>query len=203
MKRFAPAVLLATLLAPLAVSAQTAPARPTFQRPTFQRPTFQRPAFQRPGAEPAAEAVEPDAGLVELFGDALLTDKGHKAELSELNGKIIAVYFSASWCPPCRAFSPLLVALADKLQEEGKPFALVLVGRDQDRKKAVAYMKSHDMTGYLVPPEAEENRALCERYGVRGIPTLVIVDSSARTIDAQARATVQTQPDSAWDKWTR
>ena len=198
-RRFLPAVSAAVLLlSPLPAVAQTAP-----QRPQFQRPQFQRPQFQRPGTAAAAPAAEPDAGLVELFGSALLTDKGHKAELSELNGKIIAVYFSASWCPPCRAFSPLLVNLADKLQEEGKPFALVLVGRDQDKKKALAYMKSHDMTGYLVPPEAKENRALCERYGVRGIPYLVIVDSSAKTIDAQGRATVQSTPDTAWDKWTR
>jgi nucleoredoxin len=190
----AAAVLLLFLLPAVA---QTAP-----QHPQFQRPQFQRPQFQRPGTAAAAPAAEPDAGLVELFGDSLLTDKGHKAELSELNGKIIAVYFSASWCPPCRAFSPLLVKLSDRLRAEGKPFALVLVGRDQDKKKAVAYMKDHDMEGYLVPPEAKENRALCERYGVSGIPTLVIVDSSAKTIDRNARGTVQSTPDTAWDKWT-
>lgn len=195
-RRFSVALLLLAFVLP--ASAQTAP-----QRPEFQRPQFQRPQFQRPGAAAAQPAAEPDAGLVELFGHSLLTDKGHKAELSELNGKIIAVYFSASWCPPCRAFSPLLVDLAGKLQQEGKPFALVLVGRDQDKKKALAYMKSHDMEGYLVPPEAKENRALCERYGVRGIPTLVIVDSSAKTIDANGRGTVQSTPGTAWDKWTK
>lgn len=196
LRRFSVALLLLAFVLP--ASAQNAP-----QRPEFQRPQFQRPQFQRPGTAATQSAAEPEAGLVELFGHSLLTDKGHKADLSELNGKIIAVYFSASWCPPCRAFSPLLVALSDKLRAEGKPFALVLVGRDQDKKKALAYMKSHDMEGYLVPPEAKENRALCERYGVRGIPTLVIVDSSAKTIDADGRGTVQSTPNTAWDKWTK
>ena len=163
--------------------------------------TFTTQAFAAANDEAVAPA-KPTPALREFFGSDLLTDKGKPADLSELNGKIIAIYFSASWCPPCRAFSPLLVKLANKLQSQGKPFALVLVGCDQNRQKSLDYMKSHRMTGYLVPPEADANRSLSKRYRVSGIPYLVIVDDTGKTLDSAARATVQSHPGEAWKLWT-
>ena len=157
---------------------------------------------EEPTADEVAVSAEPTPALREFFGDELLTDKGQKADLAELNGKIIALYFSASWCPPCRAFTPLLVDLAKKLQAQEKPFAIVLVGCDQTQQKALDYMKSHKMTGYLVPPEADSNRSLGKRYHVSGIPYLVIVDDTGKTLDSSARATVQSRAGSAWKKWT-
>jgi nucleoredoxin len=202
-----PLHLAAAVLGLLALSASA------FERKHFDRSRFARPDFTDPAAAAApntaaapAKPAEPDPGLVELFGDDLLTHKGKRADLASLNGKTVALYFSASWCPPCRAFSPLLVELADDLRKSGKPFELVLVGCDQTKEKALDYMAAHKMTGYLVPPEADANRALCNRYGVRGIPALVVVDSSARTIDPAARGTVQTShddPDAVWTKWSR
>ncbi len=158
-------------------------------------------AAAAPAAAPAPAKANP--ALRGLFGRDLLTHEGKKADLAELNGKVIAIYFSASWCPPCRAFSPLLVDLADRLRAEGKPFALVLVGRDQTRQKALDYMESHHMTGYLVPPEADANKSLCTLYRVTGIPYLVVVDSDGNTLDPSARATVQSSPGTAWEKWSR
>lgn len=187
-----------------------------FERKPFDRSRFAQTeaagkeavvaaATEAPAAATAATPAPAKANpaLRGLFGGDLLTHEGKKADLADLNGKIIAIYFSASWCPPCRAFSPLLVDLADRLQAEGKPFALVLVGRDQTKQKALDYMKSHKMTGYLVPPEADANKSLCTLYRVSGIPYLVIVDSDGNTIDPSARATVQSSPDTAWDKWSR
>lgn len=202
-----PLHLAAAVLGLLALSAAA------FERKHFDRSRFARPDFTDPASAAApnttsapAKPAEPDPGLVELFGDSLLTAKGKPADLASLNGKTVALYFSASWCPPCRAFSPVLVELADDLRKSGKPFELVLVGCDQTKEKALDYMAAHKMDGYLVPPEADANRALCNRYGVRGIPALVVVDSSARTIDPSARATVhsaQGDSDAVWAKWSR
>lgn len=202
--------LLAGALLSLLVLPASAFERKSFDRSRFARPDFTDPAVTAkpataPNASPSRPA-EPDSGLVELFGDDLLTHKGKRADLASLNGKTVALYFSASWCPPCRAFSPVLVELADDLRKSGKPFELVLVGCDQTKEKALAYMAAHKMTGYLVPPEADANRALCNRYGVRGIPALIVVDSSAHTIDPSARSTVQSahdDPDAVWAKWSR
>lgn len=204
------AFALAALLLAASVSRSGAFERKHFDRSRFAqaeaagKQAVAAAATQSPASAAAAPAAaKPNPAFVELFGKSLLTDKGKKADVAELNGKTVALYFSASWCPPCRAFSPLLVDLAKKLQSEGKPFVIVLVGCDQTEQKALAYMKDHKMPGYLVPPEADENKALCKRYSVSGIPKLVIIDSHGDAIDLAGRSTVQSDPDTAWDKWSR
>lgn len=151
-------------------------------------------------------ADAPAVSLETLFGSDLLDHEGNPADLSVLSGKVVAIYFSASWCPPCRAFTPRLVDIADKLRAAGKPFELVLVGCDQSKEKAIGYMTSHEMTGYLIAPEADANEALSKRYKVHGIPYLVVVDTEGRTVDPAARATVQSSQgdaDAVWAKWSR
>ena len=39
-----------------------------------------------------------------------------------LAGKIVALYFSASWCPPCKLFTPVLKAAYEAANKAGKRF---------------------------------------------------------------------------------
>ena len=51
------------------------------------------------------------SNFVNLFGDKLKVDDspnlGNTEEL--LKDKVVGIYFSAHWCPPCRSFTPELV----------------------------------------------------------------------------------------------
>jgi len=62
--------------------------------------------------------------------ESLETNEGKPVNLSDLEGKIVGLYFSASWCPPCVAFSPELNAFAAK---HGDDFVVVLVTLDRLR----------------------------------------------------------------------
>ncbi|KAJ1524214.1 hypothetical protein ONE63_010734 [Megalurothrips usitatus] len=44
---------------------------------------------------------------------------------------VIGVYFSAHWCPPCKAFTPQLVATYNAVRERGHNFEVVFVSSDR------------------------------------------------------------------------
>jgi nucleoredoxin len=48
-----------------------------------------------------------------------------------LSGKYVMFYFSAHWCPPCRAFTPVLAEFY-KANHESLNFEIVFVSSDKD-----------------------------------------------------------------------
>lgn len=69
-----------------------------------------------------------------------------------LSGKYIGLYFSASWCPPCRRFTPKLVQCFNNLRRMGKPFEIVLVSSDRSPDDYKRYL---DNMPWLALPFAE------------------------------------------------
>jgi thiol-disulfide isomerase/thioredoxin len=76
----------------------------------------------------------------DLIGDVTLhqhgSESGVKASEVRARTEAIALYFSASWCGPCRAFTPQLKSTYEKLK--GK-FEVVLVPADRDTKSWKGY----------------------------------------------------------------
>jgi len=54
--------------------------------------------------------------------------------LSSLAPKVKLLYFSASWCPPCREFTPKLAKWYNKINESAKRVEVVFVSRDRDEE---------------------------------------------------------------------
>ena len=96
--------------------------------------------------------------------------EGHPHRLSEERGKVVMLDFWATWCGPCRLQMPAV----DKLYQEFKSKGLVVfaVNQREPADRARAYLKKFSYsTTTLLDSEGEVGR----QYGVRGIPTLVIV----------------------------
>ena len=153
----------------------------------------------RPAAAPAEEPIPP--AIEALFGNRLVNAKGQRVSPASLAGKKIGIYFSAHWCPPCRAFTPKLVEVYNALQKEGKPFQIVFVSSDQSESDMYRYMKEMDMPWLAVRYPDKNREALQKKFSVAGIPTLVIVDAEGKTISANARGEVATLGAAAFDKW--
>lgn len=75
--------------------------------------------------------------------DATNKDKYVEVETSyfEKDGYVIGLYFSAHWCPPCRAFTPKLADWYNKLKggEIGEKFEIVFLSSDRDEKSFNEY----------------------------------------------------------------
>lgn len=83
--------------------------------------------------------------MSQLLGDAnLILSNGSKVKGSDhLKDKVVALYFSAMWCPPCRSFTPKLKQYYESLQKAGKNFEVIFVSRDRDQESLVEYYKDH------------------------------------------------------------
>jgi nucleoredoxin len=164
----------------------------------------QAPGAGAPGAglrgAPAVEKEVPPA-LDDLFGKRLVGLKGKRISTADLVGKKIGIYFTASWCPPCRAFTPDLVKAYNQLQTEGKPFEVVLVTSDRDKAAMEKYMKDYDMPFVAVPFGDKRIDALKKKFTVTGIPKFVVIDDAGQTLSADARGEISARGAAAFDKW--
>lgn len=159
------------------------------------------PGLPAAGAKSAAESKPIPPALEELLGRRLEGVKGKRMSPADLAGKKIGIYFSASWCPPCRAFTPELVKAYNQLRTDGKPFEVVLVTSDQTEAAMEKYMKSHEMPWVAVPFGDKHIEVLKKKFAVTGIPKLVVIDDAGKTLSANARSEVMAKGAAAFDDW--
>jgi len=118
-----------------------------------------------------------------------------------LGGKIVALYFTASWCGPCHRFTPKLAQLynatragasspgAPKQATDAAPpeaFEVIMVSWDESEAAREAYARSHGMKWLALPHISRELAdTLALRYEVRAIPSLVVLEISADGTEAR------------------
>ena len=146
----------------------------------------------------SVSATETKKGL--LFPDKLLDSDGKEVSSKVLGNKIVGIYFSAQWCPPCRHFTPSLVEFRNN---NSKDFEVVFVSSDRSSKDQLAYMKKYNMKWYTIAHGSDAAKDLKNKYEVRGIPSLVIVDSKGNTITKNGRGDVSKNPTGALASWQK
>lgn len=143
------------------------------------------------------------SSLQKTFGARLKTAAGADVSSAVLSGKLVAIYFSAHWCPPCRQFTPILVDTYTRLKSQGKPFEVVFVSFDDSEAEMYEYMREARMPWYALPPDSSAADRLRSKFSVTGIPTLVVVDQNGNTVSTSARAEVMAERERVWNSWAR
>jgi nucleoredoxin len=98
--------------------------------------------------------------------------------------KLIAFYFSAHWCGPCRKFTPELVDYYKRVAPEHPEFEIVFYSEDKSQYAFETYMRETNMPWLAIDyPKVKSKDALAKIAG-SGIPSLVLVDSTGKVISS-------------------
>jgi len=137
----------------------------------------------------------------EALGEEFVRNDGTKVTREELEGKYIALYFSAHWCGPCRSFTePVLKPVYLQALADDKPWEIIFVSSDQSKEEFDNYFA--EMPWVAVPFEDRARKELLStRFGVRGIPTLIMLDQDLNVVNKACTNAVMRDPTAANFPW--
>jgi thiol-disulfide isomerase/thioredoxin len=111
----------------------------------------------------------PDFKLTALDGKPLT--------LAALQGKVIFLNFWATWCGPCRAEVPDLIALQDRYKGR-----LQIIGLNVDDDDPAEIQKYVDETGINYPVAMTSNDIRIQYGGIPALPTSFVLDTEGRVV---------------------
>ena len=96
--------------------------------------------------------------------------------------KLIALYFSAHWCPPCRKFTPQLVEYYNRVVPQHPEFEIIFVSFDRSQFAMDTYMREANMPWPAIDFAKVPGKEEIRKYAGEEIPCLVLVDASGKVI---------------------
>jgi|WetSurMetagenome_2_1015567.scaffolds.fasta_scaffold34416_2 peroxiredoxin len=105
---------------------------------------------------------------------------GKNVSLTNFRGKYVLVDFWASWCPDCRAENPNVVAAYKQFKD--KNFTVLGVSLDRNKESWINCIHKQGLDWTQVSTLDFWKTETAVRYGVRAIPTNVLIDPNGKII---------------------
>jgi thiol-disulfide isomerase/thioredoxin len=138
-------------------------------------------------AEDSVKAARARLGVIgkkiELEGTTL---DGKPFDLASLKGKVVLVDFWATWCGPCVRELPNMKKNYEAYHDKG--FEIVGISLDEDRPTLQGFLRDAELPWIMLYSDnTAATQALADRFGVEGIPAMMLVDRDGKVITLKAR----------------
>jgi len=140
----------------------------------------------------AALAAEPDANVPEGLevgqkfpGFNATALDGNPLSVAAYKGRVTMIDFWATWCPPCRAEMPNVMAIYNRHHTQG--FDIIGVSLDQDRDAVVNFTQAQGMAWSQYFDGQGWDNKLAKKYGVNSIPMTYLLDGHGVIIGKELR----------------
>ncbi len=127
-------------------------------------------------------ALKPGA----LFPDFAVTDlDGKPLSVSALKGKVVLIDFWATWCGPCVAELPSVLAAYEKFH--GKGFEVIGISLDKDKEALTGFLASKKIPWPQFFDGQGWKNKLAVQFGISSIPATYLLDKNGVIIASDLR----------------
>lgn len=138
-----------------------------------------------------------------IFGATLRQAKSEVATAASLTGaRFTGIYFGAHWAPPCRLFTKTLAEFYENANKGARQFEVVFVSVDGNE---AAFERNFAEMPWLAVEYKDTARiaSLKQRYGINGLPTLVILDQDGQQVNDDGRQDILNNNLEALEMWDK
>lgn len=111
------------------------------------------------------------------------TASGAPFDWATYRGKVVIVDFWATWCGPCIRELPNVKATHEKYKDRG--FDILGISLDQDQEALADFLQKNPLPWQTLAGDGTQE--LAQKYGVRGIPTVMLVDREGKVLGVAHR----------------
>jgi len=115
--------------------------------------------------------------------------------------KVICLFFSALWCPPCRPFCQLLRAAYESAIEETNDLEIIFISSDRNEEKMKQYMTDYHGNWLAIPYDQEIVQRLRGEYRINSVPQLIVCKNDGTIITKEGKDHVTKDGAGAMFQW--
>jgi nucleoredoxin len=125
----------------------------------------------------AIEPAQRPSRIANALKDVMVDAEGKSVAKEDIDQQtVFALYYGASWCGPCRSFSPGFVEYVNSVAADNPKLTVVLLSNDEQDADLFKYMKDEKMPFAAVPMSAMSSSGVLMSYLQGSIPQLTLVD---------------------------
>jgi thiol-disulfide isomerase/thioredoxin len=111
--------------------------------------------------------------------------EGKPLSVASRKGKVVLIDFWATWCGPCVAELPNVLAAYKKYHDKG--FEIIGISLDKDHDKLTSFIKEKDVTWPQYFDGQGWQNKVSTKYGINSIPATFLLDKDGKIIASDLR----------------